>query len=169
MIRRDIACRHRIHRGGGQKQKGSNRWSLGGDAIRAVVSTQILSAPRLATGSEVEEVSLNCERRVSTAGNSRPLPYCSPTWAQPQRTISMTTMNGNVALSGVTDKEMELIWAFKAKHGTKLQFNPQQIQVNNRPEGSTYNNVMFTYSDLHSFNVVAEIVNELHKQESKAA
>jgi hypothetical protein len=81
----------------------------------------------------------------------------------------MATINGNIALSGVTDKEMELIWAFKAKHGTKLQFNPQAIQANNRQDGTIYNNVMFTYSDLHSFNVVAEIVNELHKQESKAA
>jgi hypothetical protein len=81
----------------------------------------------------------------------------------------MATINGSIALSGVTDKEMERIWAFKAKHGTRLQFNPQVIQVSNRPEATTYNNVVFTYSDLHSFNVVAEIVNELHKQESKAA
>jgi len=81
----------------------------------------------------------------------------------------MVAINGNIALSGVTDQEMELVWAFKAKHGTKLQFNPQSIQANNRPDGTIYNNVMFTYSDLHSFNVVAEIVNELHKQESKAA
>jgi len=64
---------------------------------------------------------------------------------------------------------MELIWAFKAKHGTKLQFNPQVIQLNNKPDGTTYNNVTFTYFDLQSFNVVAEIVNELHKQGSKAA
>ena len=81
----------------------------------------------------------------------------------------MVSINGNIALSGVTDKEMEVVWAFKAKHGIKLQFNPQTIQVNNRQEGTTYNNVMFTYSYLHSFNVVAEIVNELHKQEGKPA
>jgi len=81
----------------------------------------------------------------------------------------MATINGNIALSSVTDKEMELIWAFKAKHGTKLQFNPQAIQLNNKPNETTYNNVMFTYFDLHSFNVVGEIVNELHKQESMAA
>jgi hypothetical protein len=37
--------------------------------------------------------------------------------------------------------------------------------VNNRPEGTTYSNVTFTYTDLHSLNVVAEVVNELHKKE----
>ena len=49
-----------------------------------MVSNLFLSAHRLATVSEVEEVSLNCERRVSAAGDSLPLLYCSPTWAQPK-------------------------------------------------------------------------------------
>ena len=73
---------------------------------------------------------------------------------------TVVTTNGNIALGNVTDKEMELIWSAKAKHGTKLQFMPQAIQVNNRPEGTTYSNVTFTYTDLHSLNVVAEVVNE---------
>lgn len=81
----------------------------------------------------------------------------------------MVTFNGQITLSNVTDKEMELIWGFKAKHGTKLQFNPQPIQTINGSEGTTYKNVMFSYSDLHSFNIVAEIVNEFHKKEEPKA
>lgn len=77
----------------------------------------------------------------------------------------MVTINGTISLSGVSDKEMALIWDSKAKHGAKLQFNPQLIQINNRQDGTFYNNVTFGYSDLHSFNTAAEVVNELHKKE----
>lgn len=83
----------------------------------------------------------------------------------------MTGMSGSVGLSGVTDKEMLTIWEHKTKHGTKLQFNPQQFQAAYGPQGATYNNVQFTYSDIHSLNVLTELLNDLHKtgEQVKAA
>ncbi len=81
----------------------------------------------------------------------------------------MINFNGTIILNGVVDRELELIWSFKSKHGNKLSFTPNVMQVVNRAEGPLYNNVQFGYNDLHGFNLVAEIVNDLHKQESKAA
>ena len=81
----------------------------------------------------------------------------------------MATIGGSVLLSGVTDAEMVRIWEAKAKHGARLQFNPQQFQTNNTAQGAIYNNVQFTYNDLHSLNVLTELVNELHKKEEPKA
>jgi hypothetical protein len=81
----------------------------------------------------------------------------------------MASVNGNITLSGVNDREMELIWGFKAKHGNSLAFafNPNVIQ--SVPNTGTYNNVVFTYNSSHGLNLLTEIVNELNKQENKAA
>jgi hypothetical protein len=76
----------------------------------------------------------------------------------------MVNFNGQIVLNGVTDKEMALIWEFKAKHGNGFNFVPN-MQPQARPEGTIYNNVQFSYATLHAFNLVAEIVNELHKKE----
>ena len=82
----------------------------------------------------------------------------------------MITFNGSVTLGGVTDREMVKIWEAKTKHGTKLQFNPQQFQiVHNQQQGTTYNNVQFTYGDLHSLNILTELINELHRKEEVTA
>jgi len=81
----------------------------------------------------------------------------------------VVTFNGQITLSGVTDKEMELIFGFKAKHGNSLAFNPGGLQIAKLPGPMTYNNVVFSYSDLHTFNIVSEIVNELHKKEEPKA
>ena len=73
-------------------------------------------------------------------------------------------------MAGVTDKEMELIWGFKSKHGTGFGFTPNTMQPQVRPDGVTiYNNVAFQYTNLHGFNLISEIVNELHKKEEPKA
>lgn len=81
----------------------------------------------------------------------------------------MPSVAGSIVLNGVTDKEMELIWAHKAKHEGAFTFNPQQIQpANMPPRGTGYNNVIFQYGDLRGLNVIAELANELHKRNEEA-
>jgi hypothetical protein len=81
----------------------------------------------------------------------------------------MVTFNGSIVLNGVTDKEMERIWGFKSKHGSGFSFTPNIMQPQIKPDGTTiYNNVSFQYNNLQSFNLISEIVNDLHKKEETA-
>jgi hypothetical protein len=78
----------------------------------------------------------------------------------------VANVGGNIILNGVTDKELELIWGFKAKHERAFIFNPQTIQATQSPKGTpAYNNVTFSYGDAHGLNLITEIVNTLHKKE----
>ena len=167
-MRRVIACRHHACRDGGQNRKARIADLLAGMRFEPWQVAGFCPPPGLRRGARVKRYRKERERRVSDAGVSLPLLYSKPTGARPQRTISMATINGNIALSDVTDKEMELIGHSRPTRD-QIAVQPQVIQLNNKPNGTTYNNVTFTYFDLHSFNVVAEIVNDLHKQESKAA
>jgi hypothetical protein len=84
----------------------------------------------------------------------------------------MPTVNGNITLNSVNDREMEKIWGFKAKHGHTgaFTFQPNAIQVVPNQNPATYNNVLFTYNSLQGLNLLTEIVNEIHKkEEAKAA
>ncbi|HKF46608.1 MAG TPA: hypothetical protein VKB38_04570 [Terracidiphilus sp.] len=78
----------------------------------------------------------------------------------------MVSISGNIALNNVSDKDMELIWGYKAKHGDAFGFLPNTIQIQHLPNRSViYNNVQFTYGGLHGLNLITEVVNELHKRE----
>ena len=84
----------------------------------------------------------------------------------------MANIVGNITLNAVNDREMELIWGFKAKHGNSstFSFQPNSIQPIQNSNPPTYNNVLFTYNSLHGLNLLTEIVNEIHKKdEAKAA
>lgn len=81
----------------------------------------------------------------------------------------MLTFTGSVSLNNVTDSEMAKIWEAKARHGEKIQFNPQQFQIVHTQQGARYNNVQFTYGDLHILNILTELLNELHKGEQVKA
>lgn len=81
----------------------------------------------------------------------------------------MVGISGTIILNNVTDKDMELIWAYKAKHGDTFGFLPNVMQPQTQPNRQIYyNNVHFTYGNLHGLNLIAEVVNELHKKESEA-
>jgi len=81
----------------------------------------------------------------------------------------MVGIGGTITLSNVTDKDMELIWSYKAKHGDGFGFLPNTIQLQTLPNRSVvYNNVQFNYGSLHGLNLITEVVNELHKRESEA-
>ena len=81
----------------------------------------------------------------------------------------MASVSGNITLNGVTDKELEVIWGFKAKHERAFIFSPQGIQTTQNPKGiPIYNNVTFSYGDAHGLNLITEIVNTLHKKEEEA-
>ena len=80
----------------------------------------------------------------------------------------MVNISGNIIMNGVTDKQMELIWGYKAKHEGAFSFTPNVIQTNVTPQGTVYNNVTFGYTKLHGLNLITEIVNELSREESKA-
>ena len=84
----------------------------------------------------------------------------------------MPTVNGNIILNGVNDREMEKIWGFKAKHGNSnaFTFQPNTIQPVANSNPPVYNNVLFSYTTLQGLNLMTEIVNEIHKkEEAKAA
>jgi len=80
----------------------------------------------------------------------------------------MAQVNGTIVLNGVTDKELELIWGYKAKHENAFTFTPNTMQLAQGPRGTVYNNVHFSYGTLHGLNLITEIVNELNKKESEA-
>jgi hypothetical protein len=80
----------------------------------------------------------------------------------------MVGIQGTIVLNNVTDKEMEVIWGYKAKHGDTFGFTPSVMQPQVLPNRITvYNNVQFTYSSLHALNLITEVVNELHKKETE--
>jgi hypothetical protein len=83
----------------------------------------------------------------------------------------MPSVNGNITLNSVNDREMEKIWGFKAKHGHTGAFNfqPNAIQVVQNQNPAMYNNVVFTYNSLQGLNLLTEIVNEIHKKEETKA
>ena len=80
----------------------------------------------------------------------------------------MTTVGGSVILNGITNKEMEIIWAHKAKHQDGFSFSPNGIQQTAQAGKFVYNNVVFGYNSVHQLNLIAEVVNELHKREHEA-
>ena len=80
----------------------------------------------------------------------------------------MATINGSITLNGITDKDMELIWGFKAKHGGALNFLPNTMQPVNVQGRAAYNNVMFTYTTREGFNIIGEVINTLHKHEEES-
>ena len=80
----------------------------------------------------------------------------------------MTNASGTIILNGVTDKELELIFGFKAKHPNTFTFSPNVMQSSTGPNGVTYNNVHFSYQTLHGLNMIAEIANLIGKSEAHA-
>jgi hypothetical protein len=80
----------------------------------------------------------------------------------------MTNVGGNIVINGVTDKELEVIWGFKAKHEGAFAFQPNVMQPVPTPKGTIYNNVTFNYNTPHGLNLITEIVNVLHKKEEEA-
>ena len=81
----------------------------------------------------------------------------------------MVGIGGTIVLNNVTDKDMELIWGYKAKHGDSFGFLPNTIQVGTLPNRViVYNNVTFNYGSLHGLNLITEVANELHKREAQA-
>jgi hypothetical protein len=81
----------------------------------------------------------------------------------------MVGIQGTIILNNVTDKELELIWGYKARHGEAFGFLPNVMQVNTLPNRTiAYNNVHFTYGNLQGLNLITEVVNELHKKEQGA-
>ncbi len=80
----------------------------------------------------------------------------------------MVGIGGSITLNNITDKEMEIIWGYKAKHGDTFGFSPNIMQPQVLPNRTTiYNNVNFTYGSLHALNLITEVVNELHKKETE--
>jgi hypothetical protein len=67
------------------------------------------------------------------------------------------TINGNITLNGVTDKDMEMIWGFKARHGAALSFAPNAIQPSSVQGRAAYNNVVFAYTSREGMNIIAEV------------
>jgi len=81
----------------------------------------------------------------------------------------MINPSGNIALNGITDKEMVRIWEFKAQNPNAFHFNPQQFQPVANQGTTYYNNVSFQWTGETGLKVMQEIISYLLKKEEKAA
>jgi hypothetical protein len=78
-------------------------------------------------------------------------------------------MQGNLVLNGVTDPQLVKILDVKIRHEQSLQFNPQQMQVQQINIGgkpsSVYNSVILAWANENGLEAVQEIVHYLLKKE----
>jgi hypothetical protein len=80
-------------------------------------------------------------------------------------------MQGNLVLNGISDTQLVRILDVKIRHEQSLQFNPQQMQVQQMNAGgkvtSMYNNVNLVWVNENGLEAVQEIVHYLLKKEEQ--